>query len=133
MLPKKYRFQVENNTGATLDINGGVTITALRYKFVNGVLTYESSEAAIYSNAATIADGAFDESSEVDNNSDAYLGGHFVSNVVATGGSPDGAVAIYLQATTDDGTTWQTDGEGIRMTTHNFTAVGTGIRFFEVG
>lgn len=120
MLGHTYRFQAKNETGVSVD----VTVKGRRYKFASdGSLSFdaESTEAS----AAGIANGAVGNGATRDNSSDKWLGGKFVAAAVAASGSPSGNVTIYFQRSTDGGTTWPDDEEGVQVATIPFTATGT--------
>lgn len=130
LLGRNWRLQVENQTGVTIAING-CTIKARRYKFVSGDIDYDASEQGIFDNSGTIADGAYDESSAQDNSTADMLGGEFELTVTTTG-SPSGYVAVYLQKSTDAGTTWPDDGEGQLVATIDIAASGTQVKHFDI-
>lgn len=130
-IAKTYRFQVKNETGQTL-LALAVKITALRHKFNSqATLQYEDSEAEIYSNVGTIANDAYDETDNLDNSSDLFTGGHFLWEVTAPA-SASGNVTLYVQYSTDGGTTWDTDGEGDIVWVFPFTATGTKRKSFKL-
>lgn len=131
MLAKTYRFRVGNTTDETLAI-GAVTIKGIRHNFNSqATISYESSEAALYSNTGTIADAAFEAGGTIDNSSDLYLGGHFELTATAPG-TPDGNVTVYLERSTDGGTTWDTAGLGDIVAAINFTSASTQVKSFEI-
>lgn len=131
MLGRNYRFVAANNLGQTMDI-ASVVIKARRWKYNStGVKTWEASEASIASNAGTIASNAYSAGAAVDNSSDAYAGGTFKLTVVAPA-SASGSVTIWLQNSTDGGTTWPDNGRGIKVATFGFAAAGTYVATIEL-
>lgn len=131
MLAKTYRFRVGNTTGETLAI-GAVTIKGIRNKFNSqATISYESSEADLYSNSGTIADAAFEPGDTIDNSSDLYLGGHFELTATVPG-TPTGNVTVYIERSTDGGTTWDTAGLGDIAEVINFTSATTQVKSFEL-
>lgn len=131
MLPEFYRFQVKNETGETLAASA-VTVEAKRLKF-NGqaAIQYESSETNVFTHAPTIINDAYAEGATQDNSSDLFVGGHFEFEVTAPA-SADGNVTLFLQRSTDDGSTWDSDGLGEKVAAINFTTSGTKRASFEL-
>ncbi|MCP5197645.1 MAG: hypothetical protein H6974_12815 [Gammaproteobacteria bacterium] len=103
-LPPNYRFLVYNGTGQTIAANA-IKVYAIRAKFdTNGALSFESSEATLYDNGSTISTGTYSAGSGVSNATDKYLSGDFMFEVTAPA-SANGDVKLYVQRSTDDGTT----------------------------
>lgn len=126
MLGHTYRFQAYNDAGASCN----VTIKGRRWKFSStGALSFEASEATPFA-AADVADGAAGNGTTQDNSSNAYLGGEFLVTGVIAAGSPSGNVSIYLQRSTDAGSTWPDDQTGELVAVLPFTATGTKKRAF---
>ena len=101
MLGRNYRFAVTNSTGVTV----GATVQARRFKFAtDGSLSFEATETEVF-NDASILTTATDVGSAIDNSTDKYMGGDF-ELVVTPSASASGTVALYIQHSTDGGTTW---------------------------
>lgn len=133
-LPATYRFLVENKTGATLAPNS-VKVLAKRDKFdSSGVPVYEASQATLLDNGSTIANNTFLAGATVDNTTDKYLSGDFLFVVDTTGLTPSGDVVLYVQRSTDGGTTWGDNATtATQLTILNFTAAGIKRRGFSWG
>lgn len=124
VLPPNYRFTVKNETGQTL-ANNSCRVDAKRYNFNStGALNYESSETNVYLNSGTISNGAYNSGSSVDNTSDKYIGGIFEITVTAPA-SANGNVILYLDRSTDAGSSYDDNGLGDIVAVFNFTASGT--------
>lgn len=106
MLPMYYYFRAYNDTGSLIPI-GGLKLYARRWKLnAAGEPDYETAEATLLNNLATVADNAYTldaHSTFVDNSSASYqhLGGDFVFYVNADVTAGDGTVTLYLHRTTD--------------------------------
>lgn len=129
-LGRTYRFVVYNATGQTLGSNS-VVITARRWSFnSSGVMTWEGSEASIDS-LSTITTASYATGTTIDNSSTAYLGGTFKFTVIAPASS-SGPVVIYLQRSTDGGSTWPDNGQGDVVQVFGFTTSGTKVNEKEI-
>jgi len=121
-LAKHYRFQVRNETGATVATSD---FEVIRKKIAAGAWSYEASAAEILgSGGDTITDGSYGDGTAQNNDSDGYIGldGRFY--VTISSGSPSGNVSlIYLVS--EDGTDWPDDGNGYVMGSLEFIATGT--------
>lgn len=122
-LPRNYRFTIKNNTGQTITANN-INVYARRHKYVGGVLTYEGSEDTVYTNSGSVTTGSYDSGTGEDNNTDAFVGGAFRFSVTAPVSS-SGTVELYLDVSTDGGSTWDDNGLGTFIAALNFTATGT--------
>lgn len=131
MLAYHYRFTAYNACGQTVAI-GGVVLKGRRWKFGStGALVYEGSEASLLSNASTIANAGYASSSGVDNSTDLFIGGDFELTFTAPA-SASGDLTIYLDVSTDGGTTWPTNGLGVAVCTISVTASGTYTKAFSL-
>lgn len=132
-LPAHYRFLVENKTGQTLAANA-VKVYAKRDKFdSNGAIVFEASQATLFDNGSTIANNTFANGSTVDNTTDKYLSGDFLFEVTAPASS-NGNVNLYVQRSTDGGTTWGDNAPTATvLSVLNFTTSGTKKRGFSWG
>jgi hypothetical protein len=130
-LGRNYRFHVANAVGQTIAA-AAITLTARRWYYSStGVQTWEASQASLYSNAS-VANGGFDSSSGIDNSAVTpapFLGAEFIYSVTVPASS-SGTVSLYLQRSTDGGTTWPDNGTGTLLWTNAFTATGTQVRSF---
>ena len=131
VLPATYRFKVLNALGQTISA-GNVTVKGKRFKIASdGSISYEGSEASLLSNAGTLATATYLASSAIDNTSDKYVGGDFTFKVVAPASS-SGPVTLYFERSTDGGTTWDDDGNGIPVARLDFTTSGTKVVTFSL-
>jgi len=114
MLQVTYRFAVKNATGSAFGAGDSLTITAKRWKFnSSGAFIPEAFEATVFNvSVASLANNTWVNGATIDNSTDGYLGGEFVITPSIT---PAGNVEIWMQYSTDGGTTWNTDGKGRRL------------------
>lgn len=110
MLPRNYRLTAYNNSGAAVD----VTVTARRWKFdSNGAVSFEGSEATLLS-ATSVSDGTLaTPGSGEDNTTDAYIGMDGVMSLA--NGTGTGIVTLFLEPSTDGGTSWPSSQDGIPL------------------
>lgn len=121
MLGHTYRYQVYNGTGVSVT----VTVKDRKWKFgTDGSLT-DATEATQFS-SVSVSTVSYSNGSTVDNSSDKYLGASLVATF-APGASATGSVTLYLQRSTDGGTTWPSDGLGEFIGAHYFAASATSI------
>lgn len=119
MLGAYYRWQVYNGTGVTVT----VTLDVKLWKFdSNGALSLSSESTPISASAVSAA--AYGNSSGVDNSSDKYLGAQ-ITALFDVSSSATGPVSVYLQQSTDGGTTWPSDGAGLLVGSYYFNASST--------
>lgn len=85
---------------------------------------WESSEASIDTSGSTVTNGSYFSGTTQDNSTSAYLGGTFKFSVTAPT-SASGTVTVYLQQSTDGGTTWPDNGGGQVVKVFAFTTSGT--------
>lgn len=130
MLGRTYRFVVLNSTGQTIAITG-IVIKARRWNFVNGTQAWESSEQTIDSSVGTTANGAYFGGTTVDNSTLAHLGGTFKFTIVAPASS-SGSVTIWLQNSTDGGSTWPDNGNGLQVKQFTIPSAATYIDEIEI-
>lgn len=121
MLGEHFRYQVYNGTGVTVT----VTIDEIRWKFSSdGSLTFSSEQTPISASAVTTLD--YGESSGIDNGTDKYIGAH-LTVLFDVASSATGTVSVFLQRSTDNGTTWPSDGQGELIGSYYFNASSTDI------
>lgn len=121
MLGHTYRYQVYNGTGVSVT----VTVTDRKWKFgTDGSLT-DATEATQFS-GVSVSTVSYSNGSTVDNSSVKYLGASILATF-APGASATGTVTLYLQRSTDAGTTWPGDGLGEFVGAHTFAASSTSI------
>lgn len=115
MLGPTYRYQIYNGTGVTVT----VTVKDRRWKLGTGGAVEPAAESTPV-NAVAVGAGAYGNGGTVDNAA-AHIGAHLT--VTATpGASTTGLVSVYLQRSTDGGTTWPSDGRGVLLGTVLFSA-----------
>lgn len=125
MLGATYRFQAYNAAG----VAATVAITGKRFKFDSqGALSFDTESTEFAS--ASVSNGSVGSGATRDNSSDKFLGGNFTASATIASGSPNGAVAIYLQRSTDGGSTWPDDQTGELVCRLTFSATGTKRRSF---
>ena|SRR5579884_409319 len=125
MLGRTYRFVYYNGTGQALPSSSPIVTKARRWNFnSSGVQTWEASEANIDSTGNALAPGSYQAGGNTDNSTNAYLGGTFKFQVT-TSLSSNGPFIVYLQRSTDGGTSWPDNGEGDVVWQKNITGSST--------
>ncbi len=102
-----WRLVVDNRSGVALAA-GGVVVKYRRAKFdSSGVYTPEASEQTV-TIGTSLANGSTATGTAVDNNSTGlyYLMADFRIEYAGLASSSTGTVSVYLQTSTDGGTTW---------------------------
>jgi hypothetical protein len=124
-LPHTYRFAVYNTCGIEIAI-GAAKVYARRRKIDGtGTLLNEGAEATVFNNTNAIPQGSYSLGTAVSNDTDKWLSGDFVFEVVLTG-APNGDVFCYLERATDGGTShWPTQLLGAVIAKLNFTTATT--------
>lgn len=116
MLGARYRYQVYNGTGVSVTC----TVKDKAFKFASdGSLTFASEVAHI--SAVSVATVSYSNATSIDNTTDKNLGSN-ITWTAAPGSSATGTVSIYLQRSTDGGTTWPSDGQGEFLSGISFSA-----------
>lgn len=114
-----FRYQVYNGTGGTVT----VTLDEKRWKYASdGSVTWSTEQTPI--SASAISTASYGNSSGIDNSSDDYLGAK-LTMLMDVSSSLTGAVTLFLQHSTDGGTTWPSDGHGIPIGSYYFNASST--------
>lgn len=113
MLGHTYRYQVYNGTGVSVT----VTLKARSYQGEGSGRT-DAAEVTHISAAATAA-GAYANGSTQSATKD--TGAH-ITFTFAPASSATGRVQVYLQTSTDGGTTWPDNGKGLPVASHYFSA-----------
>ena len=116
MLAKTSRYWIENKTGATIQfatdsVNNTFTIRAQGWKYGStGAIEYSSSDAEWFPDptADLAADAAVASANVIDNGTDLFQGAHCVATLV-TDAITSGSLNIYVEHSTDGGTTWPSD------------------------
>jgi hypothetical protein len=121
MLGVRYRYQAYNGTGVSVT----VTVKDITFKFASdGSLTFSSETAHI--SAVSVSTVSYSNATSVDNSTNKYLGSD-ITWTAAPGSSATGTVSIYLQRSTDGGTTWPSDGRGEQISSIAFAASSTSV------
>lgn len=130
-LARNYRFAAKNDLGQTIAI-AGIEIKARRFRIgSDNRIEWEASEATVFSNAGTLADNTFLGEDAQNNSSDDWLGGDFEITVIGPT-SASGDVVIYYQTSTDEGTTWPDDEQGVVVAVFVFSTAETQRRQFRI-
>jgi len=114
MLPKFYRFRIENQMGAQIDFssdgaNNSFIINAEGWKFdSNGALVYSSELNVFLDPTADLADAAAVEGTSQDNGTNLFLGLNCYA-IFTTDCASAGRIDIYYEYSTDGGTTYPSD------------------------
>ena len=119
MLPRDYRFRIQNQMGAQIDFstdgpNNTFIITAIGWKFdSDGAVVYSSEFTPFADPSANLADAGSANGADQDNSVDLYLGldcyATFETDLVGGGGQLD----IYYEYTTDGGITFPSDAADV--------------------
>lgn len=116
-----YRWQVYNGSNVTVT----VTVDVMLWRFgTDGSLTFSTESTPI--SASGVATTAYGNSSGVNNASDKYLGAQ-ITALFDVPSSATGVVSLFLQQSTDGGTTWPSDGQGLLVGSYYFSASSTDI------
>ena len=121
MLGHTYRYHVYNGTGVSVTC----TVKARAMKFASDGSRTDDSEAT-HINAVSVGTGAYSSSSTVDNSTAKQLFAD-VQFTAAPGASATGTVALYLQRSTDGGTTWPANGQGQQIAAVTFASSSTSV------
>lgn len=121
MLGHYYRYHAYNGTGVSVT----VTVKTRAWKFASDGSRTDASEATRIS-GVSVGAGTYSNSSGIDNSSDKNLGAH-ITATFAPGSAATGPVALYLQHSTDGGTTWPSDGQGELLGSVMFAASSTAV------
>ena len=118
-LGEHYRWQVYNGTGVSVTC----TVKEEAFKYgTDGALNFTAEATQI--NGVSVATVSYSNSITI-NNSTAKNLGAFVTFTAAPGASATGTVALFLQRSTDGGTTWPSDGLGAQVAGITFSASST--------
>ncbi len=116
---KTWRVLVYNRAGVAIPANK-ITVTLTPFTIsATGVQTFGANVAAVAASDGSgasggIASGAYGAGVTVDNSSNGYLGGSLLIKIDLSTVVPsvDGWLVVYLQNSTDGGTTWPPNGQG---------------------
>ena len=116
MLPEDFKFHIYNDTGVTIEFstdgpNNTFTIKSRGWKYgTDGAVTYDTSENTWFADpTADLATATgLEAASAVDNGTDLWVGAHCIASLV-TDAATDGNLEIYMEASTDGGTTYPSD------------------------
>jgi len=146
MLPRNYRFTVQNITGQTIAASG-IVVHMRRWKRASdGSITFEATEATVLDNPTTLmtatfpdvltplpggggavpllATGGYQDGTAQDNSTDKWEGGTIDFRATAPVSS-NGSVILFFKRSTDGGTTFDDDAIAIELDRLSFTAAGT--------
>lgn len=116
MLGHQYRYIAFNNTGVSVN----VTVKERPWKFASDGTRDDGAEVA-HLTASAVAAAAYGPGSAVNNSTTKYLGAHLLFTA-APGASATGSVALFVQHSTDGGTTWPSNGQGRLISQVSFAA-----------
>lgn len=121
MFGHTYRYQVYNGTGVSVT----VTVKDRKWKFASDGSITNAAEATQFS-SVSVSTVSYSNGSTVDNSADKNIGADLLATF-APGASATGTVALFIQRSTDGGTTWPSDGLGEFVGAHTFAASATSI------
>jgi len=122
MLGNYYRIRASNTQNQAIT----VIVKATRFKFASdGSITTEAESTPFASTSVAATTGSA-TGTAIDNGTDKYLGmtvtASFTAAATTNGG---GTVALYLERSTDGGTTWPSQNQGIFIGAYTVTAADT--------
>jgi hypothetical protein len=118
-LGEHYRWQVYNGTGVSVTC----TVKDEPFKYASdGALSFTAEATQI--NAVSVGTLAYSNSATINNGTAKNLGAH-VTFTAAPGASATGTVSVFLQTSTDGGTTWPSNGLGRFVAGITFAASST--------
>lgn len=112
-LPQDWRFGIFNQTGITISNfpNSGPTVVGRRVRYDSmGALSYETAHVSFFSisslsGGVNIGNNSYVPGSSFSNVTGGWLGGDFVFSA-GTVSNASGNVTLYLELSTDGGSTW---------------------------
>jgi hypothetical protein len=121
MLPANYRLTVKNETGAT---SGAVSVKIKKSKLSSAAAVSYDSEVTAFS-ATSIASLAHDQTNTTaqSNATGDWMG--FDYFITVANGTGAGIYSLWLEISTDSGTTWPTAGESELLDSINVAASTT--------
>ena len=114
MLGQHFKLHFVNNLGFDMDLSSNSANEKIEVNYkkwlitTSGALEYDSETALTYT-AADVADGGSAELTADDNSTDLDWGAHGEINVLTDDASADGTVDLYVEWSTDGGTTYPSD------------------------
>lgn len=118
MLGHTFRIQALNSTGVSVTI----AVKARYIKFGSDGSRTDDSETTTFS-SASVGTGAYSNGSTVDNSTTKWLGADLVATFTpATAPAANSTASLFLQRSTDGGTTWPDNGKGQFVGSVVFTA-----------
>lgn len=121
-LGRNYRIRASNTQ------NQAVTVAVLgrRWKFgTDGSIT-DDAESTLLTSVSVAATSGTQVGSNIDNSADKYLAANLtVAFTAAATTNGTGTVALFLEQSTDGGTTWPVAGGGIFVGAYTVTAADT--------
>jgi hypothetical protein len=118
-LGEHYRWQVYNGTGVSVTC----TVKDEPFKYgTDGALSFTAEATQI--NAVSVGTLAYSNSSTINNGTAKNLGAH-VTFTAAPSASATGTVSLFLQRSTDGGTTWPSNGLGTQVAGITFASSST--------
>lgn len=131
MLPHSYRFTIQNASTVNLNANEAQVHMRRWKRASDGSITWESSEATVFTNtgifnAATLLDGTIQ-----DNSSLKWEGGT-VELAVTVGSGANGPVILFIKRSTDGGTDFDDDMHALELERIFFTAAGSKRLTFQI-
>lgn len=116
MLGHRWRLRASNSQNQQIT----VTVRARLFKFASdGSLVWSGTEVTLMNGASLAATTGSDVGTAQDNATDKWMGAELtVLCTAAAGTDGSGTVSIFLERSSDAGTTWPTAGRGILVGTH---------------
>lgn len=121
MLPPKWRIQVHNESGTTVNVeikHRGKKIAS------SGALEYAGAWSADLGTTG-LANGAYYSTAEIDNEVDLFLASDLSVTLSTFGAVPDGNVTVLFQQRAEAAAEWPADGDGHPVIVKKVTAQQT--------
>lgn len=115
-LPNFWRIKVRNEAGVTIDVTDAITVDARYVKIgSDGELSFDTVTREIYGlGTDDVNNNAYHTGANIDNDTNKWMGADLLFTVIFPSGT-SGQVVFWMEISTDDGTTWPGDGQGILL------------------
>jgi hypothetical protein len=111
-LGRNWRLRASNTQNQAIT----VTVTARAFKYTTTGLEWSSSELTLINAVSVAATSGTTVSSDQNNSTDKWEGLEItLAGTAASATNGTGALALTLERSTDNGTTWPTEGRGMNL------------------
>ena len=125
LLPRNYRFSVQNQTNVTI----GVVINIRRFRLDgDGGLTWDT-DTQVFSNASiSVSAATWHSGTAQDNSTDKWHGADVLTTITPSA-SCTGSLGMQLQVSADGGVTWSGGGYGLTIMGRYLNAITGAITY----